>query len=343
MPDEYYQHYRRYSHDELYRQLHQGSPPTLTRQADAWRRTGETVAALAAVLSRDLDRLGTRWTGRGSEEFQSRIALIATYAQDLANEAASISTGTTVMAQALAEAQRQAEPGPAAPVPAVFAAASPGAALLSAAASQPTLDAVLGPALGHITAPAQQTAAYERMVALVSQLAAQYGVADQANWPVTIPDAPAGMPGAVPAGAGPTSGLAGMGTGSLAMHGSAGSHAPGGTGVSVAVGRAAVPGPIGPAGTVPAAALTGAGPGLAGAPKAPVNVTPVAAPAPDRAAATSAAGVMPLTAGSAVIGQQTAGYAAGHGADWWSGRGTSWLAEDDAGTEPPAPVLDGSS
>jgi uncharacterized protein YukE len=350
MPDEYYHRYHRYSHDELYRQLNQGAPTLLMSQADSWRQAGETAGALATTLHRDLNRLANRWTGLGSDEFQTRIGLIATYAQQLADEAASIGVGTVAMARALAETQRLAEPDPAAPVSARPDSLVP-TVWFDPATTQSTLDAVVGPALGHIAPSGQTTAAYERMVTLVAELAAQYDVVDQANWPTAIPDAPAGLPGSVTAvvdpAVTPTSGLAGVGVGDLNMHGSTGLF-PGGIGLTVASGPIRGGGPIGDAGTV-SAVLSGAGPGLAGAPKASVKpFTATASPAGGVAPNSPMLGAAPMMAGGAVIGQPPpASSTTEDGADWWTGRSGGWTTADadaDAdGTEPPPSVVDGSA
>jgi uncharacterized protein YukE len=268
MPDEHYQRYNRYTHDQLYRQLHQGSPILLARQADAWRRAAETAATTATKLRRDLNRLATRWTGQGSDEFGRRISLIAAHAQELADEAASIGVGTEAMSRALAEAQRQAEPNPVG-TEMVSDPVALRATLLRAATHGTTPEAVLGSSSGHLPPPEEQAAAYRRMVALVAELAVLYGLVDRANWPATIRTAPAGMPGDTPVAAEPTTttteptgGLAGAGPlmpGPLS----------GGAGVVV------------PTGPVPGAAastpvmLAGAAPGLASASGRSVNPTAV--------------------------------------------------------------------
>jgi uncharacterized protein YukE len=352
MPDDYYQRYARYTHDELYRQLLQGSPAVLSRQADAWRRAGATAATLATRLRRDLTGLAAHWTGEGSDEFAIRIGLIATYAQDLADEAASIGVGTEAMSRALAEAQRQAQPSPAGPVASGADSVAVRAALLSAATGWSTPEAVLGSSLGHVPSAEEQAAAHERMVTLVAELAALYGVVDQANWPAAIPDAPPGLPGAVaagpeePVGAGDagdaaTGGLAGVSD--LGMRGGAVPGVAGVAGLGLAAGAVPGPGPIG--GPVPAAMLSGAAPGLAAAAKGPVGAVPPGGAAAGAASGASAAGAVPMMmAGGAVIGHQPGG-GAGNGAgveeggDWWTGHGAAWVTAGEGGAEAPEAVV----
>lgn len=329
MPDEYYQRYNRYTHDQLYTLLLKGSPAMISRQADAWRQAGQTAASLATSLRRDLIRMSARWTGLGSDEFDSRITLVVDFVQKLADEAASIGVGTEALSRALAEAQRQAEPNPTRPV-----AGSDPATLriaLRNAASDWTPEPVLGTDLGHVPGPEEQTAARERMVTLVAELAALYGVVDQANWPRVIPDAPPGMPGTGTAVADPvldaTAGLAGAGP----VLGSAGPVA----GLNLPTGS--IPGPAAPGA---AAILSGAGPGLAGAAKPAVNTSSAGPPALGASAISPMAGAPMMMAGGPVIGQQPGGsveVSLGDGADAWTGHGSAWATA--GGTETPGSVV----
>lgn len=351
MPDEYYQRYNRYTHDQLYKLLHQGAPATIARQADAWRQAGRSAATVAGNLRRDLARLSTGWSGLGSDEFTVRMNLVVNFARNLADEATSIGVGAEALSRALAEAQRQADPNPAGPHPVganpVGSVAGPDpvavrAALRSAASNWTTTpEAVLGSDLGHVPGPEEQSAAFERMVTLVAELAALYGVVDQANWPRVIPDAPADMPGTVTASAEPdpnaAGGLAGAGGFGPNMFG------PGVAGLDVPVG-----GVTGSGVPVPASMLAGAGPGLAGAAKPAVSASPVATPAATGAVSSGAMGAgMPMMMaggpmGGAVIGHQPGGSVeAGlaQGTDAWRGNGAAWLAATGDGSEPPDAVM----
>jgi hypothetical protein len=337
MPDDYYQRYNRFTHDQLYRLLQQGSPATVARQADAWRQAGQTAATLASHLRRDLIRMSAQWTGLGSDEFDIRITMVVNFARKLADEAASIGVGTEALSRALAEAQRHADPNPAGPV-----AGSDPATLriaLRNAASGWTPEAVLGTDLGHVPVPAEQSAAHERMVTLVAELAALYGVVDQANWPRVIPDAPAGMPGTGTAVADPvvvdaTAGLAGAGAAGP-MLGSGGLAG----GLNVPTGSIPGGGPVAPG---PAAMLAGGGPGLAGAARPAVNTSSAGASATGTSAMPPMAGAPMMMAGGHVIGQQPGGSveaAIGDGADAWTGHGSTWVTAGGDGSEPPGTVV----
>lgn len=330
MADEYYRRYRGQTHDQLYRQLMRGAPAAVSTQADTWRATAGTTSALSARLRRDVARLAARWSGLGSDEFVGRIGLIVTYAQKLADEAASVGVGVEAMGRALAEAQRQASPDPVGSDPLAVRAALRGAATN-----------VLGSSLGHTPPPEEQAAARERMVTLVAELAALYGLVDQANWPAELPSAPAGMPGSVVAAdpgpaavvpveeqSGPDAGLAGAG--------------PMTTGPTGPVGVSAGPMPGGPIGAVPPAPppamLAGAGPGPASATTRSVGAT--AGPAASNAApAAPAPGAVPMAPGG-VIGQQPGGGPRFEdGSDWWAGAGAAWVTPNAGGAEPPEAVV----
>src|SRR5262245_38966035 len=177
MPDEYYERYRRLSHEQLFRELMAGSPAQVERVAGAWRAAGEAVGALAAELRADLTRLASTWSGLGSQEYTYRLGLVVAYAQKLAEEATAMRTGLGVMSGALTETQRLAEPDrPEPPVDATVAAFGGFAAL------------------GRTMAADEKAKAHERVAVLVARLAAEYGVADHRSWPTTMPVEPADLP-----------------------------------------------------------------------------------------------------------------------------------------------------
>jgi uncharacterized protein YukE len=191
VPDEYYERYRQLSHDELYRMLRAGSPGQIETAAGAWKSISDTAARLAASLRRDLDLLAMSWTGPAGRAFIHRLGQMASYAQRLADEANAIRTGLSVMSAALAEAQRQAEQ-PDRPIPAERAA----------------FEGVVTGVLGHQMTPEAAEQARARIVQLVANLAAEYGVVNHGTWPVAIPPAPEALGGVLGA-AGRTADLAG--------------------------------------------------------------------------------------------------------------------------------------
>lgn len=330
MPDEYYLRYKHLTHEQLYKQLLQGSPSTLSRQADAWRQAGQSAAGVAGNLRRDLKRLGANWSGLGHEEFEYRLGLVMAYSQKLADEAASIGVGAEALSRALAEAQRQSEPHPSVPV----AGSDPAALRLALrnAASDWTPESVLGTDLGHVPTPEEQAAAYERMVTLVAELAALYGVVDQANWPKVIPGGPAGMPttGAV-SDVALDAGLAGAAGAPGPMVGSGGPV----SGVTY------TGGPVPTAPATPATMLAGVAPGQAGAARTAVNTTPGSTPV-NASTAAGMAGMPMMMGGAGVIGHQPPGVVSAEmptdGGDWWANHGASWTTSGD-GTEPPEAVV----
>lgn len=180
MVDEYYERYRHLPHEELYEQLMAGVPRQVNTVATSWHRAGTAIESLAVELRADLKRLALTWSGTGSREYQYRLGLVVAYAEKLAAEAAAMRTGLAVMSDALADAQRRAEPDrPEPPAPPVDAAA-----------------ASLGgfAALGRTMPEEERAKARERIAVIVARLAAQYAVADHRNWPASMPVEPPGMP-----------------------------------------------------------------------------------------------------------------------------------------------------
>jgi len=316
MPDEFYERYRKLSHQELYRLLMLGSPAQVDRVADGWRAIETALDDAAARLRRDLAKMLPDWHGPGSREFQYRIGLVAAYAQKLADEAAAIRTGLAVMAAALADSQRLAEPD-----------------------QQPStgdfrLAAVLGPELGHAMVEEEQTRARERIATLVAQLSADYTTADHRRWPATLPAVPVDMPG--------TEGLA-----SAAALNPLAAPPPvvGGPGLAGTGDFRAPAGGVPPAlAPLPAAMLGGAAPGLLGAPPA---IAPGSRSTDSRAsgqapAGGAGAGMAPM-AGMGMAGRPAGDYPVNDprliddGTAWSSAETIAWGDESD----PPPHVLGG--
>jgi uncharacterized protein YukE len=178
MADEYFERYKRLSHQELYQMLRVGNVRQVAAVADTWGSIADTLAALSATLTRDLDRLARSWTGNASREFSVRLSLVSEFAKTLAADAAAIRTGLNVMAGALREAQRQAEK----PLP--DNQREPG-----------ELPAVLGTSLGWAQPAYEAKRAQERMAWLVARLAAEYGVVAHGTWPSMLSEPPIGLPG----------------------------------------------------------------------------------------------------------------------------------------------------
>jgi uncharacterized protein YukE len=196
MPDEYYERYKHLTHQELYAKLHAGVPGQVDGLATAWKSIQDTANELAAALRRDLDRLQPRWDSAAGREFQRRMELIAGYAQSLAGDFDSMRSGLTTMSGALTEALRKAEsPDKTDDLDKTISGAAKGAAIgavLGPAGS--VVGGVVGGALGHNKDEEEQEKARERMVVLVSWLAAEYGVTDHGTWPAVVSPPPVGLP-----------------------------------------------------------------------------------------------------------------------------------------------------
>lgn len=172
--DEYYERYRQQTHEELFRLLMAGLPAQVDTIADTWHTVEAILGTLATALHDDFARVVPTWTGTGSREFQYRLGLITAFAQKLAEEAAAIRSGLTVMSGSLTDAQRRAESD-------------------RPEASQTQSDA-MAVALGHTMSADERAKARERVSMVVAHLAAEYAVTEHRSWPATIPVEPDGLP-----------------------------------------------------------------------------------------------------------------------------------------------------
>jgi hypothetical protein len=193
MPDEFYERYRQSSHEELFGMLGAGSPQQVEELLTGWRSLETTVSALSASLRSDLDRLKETWDGLAGREFDSRVGLIAGYAQTMAAEYGAMHIGLLAMASALAQALGQAEPPDATDT--TSGAASTGMTVGSVLGPLGSaVGGVIGGYMGHTKDEHAKEAAKERMVLLTAGLAAEYRVAEYHVWPATVPVPPPNMP-----------------------------------------------------------------------------------------------------------------------------------------------------
>lgn len=180
MADEFYEKYKHLSHQELYRMLQAGMPRQVDGVGDTWASITSTLAGLADTMRQDMGRLLGAFSGDASQEVLEGLGALAQRAKALAEEATAMRAGLTAMSQALAVAKQQAE----APqeVPAVAA---------------DVVSSVLGAEVGHVPTAEDLAKARERMIWLVARLAAQYGMAEHANWPAVAELSSAIIGGAV--------------------------------------------------------------------------------------------------------------------------------------------------
>ena len=340
MADELYERYRRIPHAELYRELAAGAPAQVTRLASSWRAVEDVMTTLASSLRRDLALLQASWAGAGADEYQHRLGLIATVAEQLAEEANAIRTGLGLMAGTLTEAQRAAEPEP-------------------TDGPEWTVDGVLGPALGHAVTAAERTRSHDRLAQVVAELAADYALARHQNWR-PLPPIPPELPGVDAPGAVSHHGeherdhqrdrdhdhqsrgstrLAGLGRGGL-------------SGEPVAAALTSPP-PVtaSPSGGPGPSLLTGA----AGSTLAAAGTSHLASPSNQRSTAPDATPGHPLAGGASpmpmvgtgigsVAPTDAGGYAGAAGfhrgpdgaTSWSSGENVAWIDADD---EPPPAVI----
>lgn len=242
------------SHQELYDQLFAGNPCVVENTIAAWKSAERQADTLAGAIDRDLDRVVAGWEGAGGNEFRERVGLISTFSRDLSGDFLATHSGLSQMSTALSEAQAKAESpeetddhdqlaNGALHGAAVGAVLGPGGAVAGA---------FIGGIFGHNQDEEEKERARQRMVALVTGVAAQYEMADRGDWrPFAAP--PTGLPQGDPTtGANPASGPR-VGSPSLAP----------GTG----------PGGSGPTGTIDNPVHVAANPDLAGGPTTPGDDT----------------------------------------------------------------------
>jgi uncharacterized protein YukE len=176
MADEYFQRYVAVEHAQLYRELMAGAPAQVDSLVDTWHTAAETLRATAANLRTDLATLRDSWAGESSNAFQSRAALVAAWAEELADEAVAMQTGMSAMSAALTHAQGHGGPAP----------------------DRTTAwdhDGVLGPLLGHTVTEAELVQSQEQLARVVAELAVAYEMTDHSQWSTPWPAASPDLPG----------------------------------------------------------------------------------------------------------------------------------------------------
>lgn len=197
MADEILQRYANASHQELYEQLMAGDPEQIEGLAAQWRSAHDTVAGLGDTLRRDLAQLLPVWDSAAGREYQRRIEAVITFAEMLAGEFGDIRSGLTTMAEALREAQREAE-SPEATDDHDKLIAGAGAGALAGVRFGGVPGAVVGGVIGAFEGfkqdEAEKEAARQRMIQLVVQLSAEYRMTEQTNLTMELTGPPEELP-----------------------------------------------------------------------------------------------------------------------------------------------------
>ncbi|MER7459919.1 WXG100 family type VII secretion target [Micromonospora sp. NPDC126480] len=286
---EYSQRYEGVSHEELYNGVMAGQPGQIDGVAAQWTALKGIVEDLRRELSGDLEKLANTWTGAAGQEFQRRVGLVTSWAESLGEGMADVGRGLTLMADHLRTAREQAEsPAETDDHDQAVSGAAKGAIF-----GVPGM--VVGGLLGHQQDKAEQEKAHQRMVNVVSELAAGYDLSAYGRLVPPVPpppDTPGTVDGSAPA---PRSGPA-VGTPTAA---------PTSTGLAAQTGGATVGTPerasTGPAAGTGGGTPTGSGTSGTG----PLGTVP----ATGTGGGTSLAGADPLV-GGALLGGATAGLAA---------------------------------
>ncbi|GGM05745.1 WXG100 family type VII secretion target [Dactylosporangium sucinum] len=254
MGNEYTPHYAGKSHQQLWNELMAGDPKQVDGVSAEWSKLESDTRHIAGEIDKDLAKLD--WKGDAGREYQYRLGLVSGYSTKLADDHATVRSALDGMSVSLRTAQENADD----PEDTDDNASMVGGVVIGGLSGGLT-GAVVGGFLGHQRDEQQKKEAHARMVQLMSNLAADYGVQDSS---VTIPTAPpTELPGGdVGADADPKKGPRGS-----SPHTVPGTHKPGtdqthDTGTFVPVST------VGPTGTgedPPGTQLTGADTGIIGA------------------------------------------------------------------------------
>ncbi|NJP31115.1 WXG100 family type VII secretion target [Micromonospora sp. HSS6-12] len=167
-----------------------GQPGQIEGVAAQWTALKGIVDDLRRDLKGDLEKLANTWTGEAGQEFQRRLGFVATYAESLGEGMADVSRGLTLMADHLRTAKEQAEsPAETDDHDQAMSGAAKGAVF-----GVPGM--VVGGLLGHQQDKAEQEKAHQRMVNVVSELAAGYDLSAYGRL-VPPPPPPPDTPGSV--------------------------------------------------------------------------------------------------------------------------------------------------
>ncbi|HLL64481.1 MAG TPA: hypothetical protein VK453_01910 [Micromonosporaceae bacterium] len=194
---EFTSRYEGMSHRALYQALQAGDPDQIEELVTHWKSIEETTRRISADLEADLVGLARSWEGAAGREYQNRVSMIGSFAAALADHHAGMHGGLSQMRRALADAKVKAEdPAATEDNDSLLGGAVAGATAGGLVGGVPGAvgGAVVGGLLGHQADEEQQEQARQRMVRLVSELAAEYDTSS--HWYIQVPtEAPVGLPG----------------------------------------------------------------------------------------------------------------------------------------------------
>ncbi|MET7396803.1 hypothetical protein ABZS66_25300 [Dactylosporangium sp. NPDC005572] len=180
MGNEYTPHYAGKSHQQLWNELMAGDPGQIDLVSDDWSKLESDARHLAREITKDLGKLD--WKGDAGQEYQYRLGLVSGFSTKLADDHATVRTALDGMSTALRSAQKTADN----PEETDDNDSMVGGILIGGATGG-LPGAVVGGFLGHERDEQQKKEAQARMVQLMSDLAADYGVNETA---VSVPSAP---------------------------------------------------------------------------------------------------------------------------------------------------------
>ncbi|MGI5177138.1 hypothetical protein ACQEVZ_12475 [Dactylosporangium sp. CA-152071] len=189
MSNEYTAHYAGKSHRELYDQLMAGDPGQVEGVSADWHSAETTARHIAGEIDKDLLKLD--WAGEAGTEYRQRLGVVSAFSTGLADDHGTVKTALSSIGGALRVAQKNADnPEDTDDNDSMWGGAAGGGAI----AGLP--GALIGGYLGHQRDEQQKKEAQQRMVTLMSNLAADYAVNNNAVMDPLPP--PIGLPGGDP-------------------------------------------------------------------------------------------------------------------------------------------------
>jgi hypothetical protein len=171
--DEYYERYRYFRGIDLGRMLSAANPDKVSQTATTWYNAANTLSSTADTLSSDVLALRGSWTGGGQAGFEKQMFSLVSRLRSLADEAAAMQTGLSMMSSSIAVAKDRGNNVP-------------------VAATVGAYSAVLGNAHGYVPVGSVDWAR------IIADLSIDYAMIEQKVWhgprPVRSADPPPAAP-----------------------------------------------------------------------------------------------------------------------------------------------------
>ncbi len=189
---DYVSRYRHYSHRDLFSFVTPVDAGSVSLASSLWARVESDLTNLSQDLTRDMEQLMSTWQGSAGAEYADRIGTVTAFSVMLTQDAKAIGDGLDDLAIPMVNAIRDAQ----ADNPANYEGHHHAIQLAATGAltGNPLIAAGAG-LFGLKQDNDEADRAQQRMVQVVSTLAAAYDVTTQRTWPTSIASEPSGLPG----------------------------------------------------------------------------------------------------------------------------------------------------